>query len=379
MSESENPNPIRLVVCELLCYAVEYIKCTTRDALTKTIDQFYDLDEIIGAKRILYSRYIKKLGEFPPRKTSPNRSEKSAHLEDIMTSLLALDQEEIELKFAAVDIRRLPKWDPNEFDAIGMLEKILTLERRLNNLEMTTSENKVQLLEAKDKVDSLSKRIDNKTIMTNDQNNSNKPESYAMITEKRCQTPTGSAYIPKTEARSDADSKTPNAAPSPLAAIGTGHPTIQQIPNNKHISSVPARLQIPVADSDDGATDVSEGYEFSRYERKRKVRQQKRRNFIAGAATNTRLLGAPPPSRDFFVYRVVKSANEGDIGTHLASFEIQARSVVKLSHEDSTYSSYKVSVSQDDADKIMDPDKWPNGIRIRRFRKFTTNVTDGEA
>ena len=114
---------------------------------------------LIEAKTMLYKQYGETLGEFPQRKTSPNRSEKAAHTEDILCALLKLDEDGIDCKFAAVKIKRLPRWDPNELDAVSFMEKMNILERRLNSLEINVSENKADLIYTNDKMETLTAKV----------------------------------------------------------------------------------------------------------------------------------------------------------------------------------------------------------------------------
>ena len=50
-------NSNRIMVSELLRYASEYMKSTTKEALGKTIYRFYDLEEIFAAKTLLYDHF----------------------------------------------------------------------------------------------------------------------------------------------------------------------------------------------------------------------------------------------------------------------------------------------------------------------------------
>ena len=59
----------------------------------------------------------------------------------------------------------------------------------------------------------------------------------------------------------------------------------------------------------DADTNVSEGYELSREDRRRRTRQRRQQNLIAGTAASTLLRGAPPLTPDFFQYGVDKSTS----------------------------------------------------------------------
>ena len=50
--------------------------------------------------------------------------------------------------------------------------------------------------------------------------------------------------------------------------------------------------------------------------------------------------------------------------------DIEVRDVVLKSANDAKFNSFKLSVSVDDADKVMDPILWGRGVRVTRWRKF---------
>ena len=114
MGTGENPNPEdqghykSVVISELLCYVYSNIQKCTGDQITKATDRFYYQDEVVNAKIILYEVYFNELGEYPKCKTSGNRSENLAHVEDIVDSIILLDANEKVLNLAAVDLNRLP-------------------------------------------------------------------------------------------------------------------------------------------------------------------------------------------------------------------------------------------------------------------------------
>ena len=90
MGDQNNPGNEVLLVNELLCYVTNNMKRSTSEQVVKAIYRFYDIEEIITAKTILYQKYS-ELGEFLVRKTSINRTKLEAHSTDIVDSLIDLD------------------------------------------------------------------------------------------------------------------------------------------------------------------------------------------------------------------------------------------------------------------------------------------------
>ncbi len=48
--------------------------------------------------------------------------------------------------------------------------------------------------------------------------------------------------------------------------------------------------------------------------------------------------------------------------------EVTVRELIIKSHDESKYNSFILSVSTSDAAKVNDPDFWPTGIYVRRWR-----------
>ena len=92
------------------------------------------------------------------RKEKHLGSEQSAHVEDIINSLLELDSKEKCVKFAAVTLNRLHRWNPNETDHFAAAEKLVALEARMDNIEFTASENKASIIRNKDEINVLNSK-----------------------------------------------------------------------------------------------------------------------------------------------------------------------------------------------------------------------------
>jgi hypothetical protein len=108
------------------------------------------------------------------------------------------------------------------------------------------------------------------------------------------------------------------------------------------------------------------GFEKQYAERKRDSRRQ--RLVVRGAASSNKLKGAPPPSRDFFIYRVAKETSAENIIDFLNDSEVQFNDVHQLSKPDSMYKSFKLSVPISQMERVLEKSLWPAGIMVRRFR-----------
>ena len=71
----------------------------------------------------------------------------------------------------------------------------------------------------------------------------------------------------------------------------------------------------------------------------------------------------------FFVSRVIKQADIDAMREHLMSKGVICRDIKMTSHEDSTFNSFRLSISYSDVSKIKEPDFWPKGIWIRKWHE----------
>ena len=129
-SGANRPMPERgVVINELLCYATQYMSTCTRQQLQKCVYRFYTIDEVIGAKKILHNSYSPLIGDFAQRKTSANRSELLAHVEDVLSALYTLDQNNVTFRYVAYDLKRIPVGDPSENDYLAVAEKMVHVRK----------------------------------------------------------------------------------------------------------------------------------------------------------------------------------------------------------------------------------------------------------
>ena len=91
------------------------------------------------------------------------------------------------------------------------------------------------------------------------------------------------------------------------------------------------------------------------------------RKRVHGTVSGGRIQGAPPPIRSLFVSRVMRSTSDDakSLRVNIIDFE-------RVSHDDSKYKSYKVTVSISDYMYLFDSELWPEGIYIGRYNQPRT-------
>ena len=132
---------------ELLCFTQNYMQSCAPDNIKRIVQCFYSAEQIREAKQTLWNCKIgKNLKKFQNRKSTPNRSETEANLNDIMEALSDLDRQNIEcVKFIAIDLTQIPKHTPEEMNQYAILERIAALERKYEDLQGNCSRNYIMV------------------------------------------------------------------------------------------------------------------------------------------------------------------------------------------------------------------------------------------
>ena len=148
------------VVCELLCFAQHFLNCSAPNNVKNITVNFYTDDEIIAAKRVLWSENNKPfLAKYADRRNTNLRTGAEANIDDIFTALSALDKlEDVDKKtqYAAHNLSRLPSENPEDLNKVSMLQRLNALERRFKSLENNISENYIEFNGVQQRVESLS-------------------------------------------------------------------------------------------------------------------------------------------------------------------------------------------------------------------------------
>ena len=93
-------------------------------------------------------------------------------------------------------------------------------------------------------------------------------------------------------------------------------------------------------------------------------RHRKPRDIRRGSGSVHGLQGAPPPISRVFVYRVQHGSVQS-MNSFLQSNNIDVIENEKVSHDDATYSSFKVTLSIFDRNKVLRYRFWPRGIQCK--------------
>lgn len=173
------------------------------------------------------------------------------------------------------------------------------------------------------------------------------------------------------EAMEKTSQRTPSANPKHYSkvvasAAASDDTTVKQAPSDNRSNAV--SRQSPTHESspdNDGFT--TQG----------RRRRQKKPPIRGNAPSLGSLKGAPEPSRDIFVYRLLPEIDESMVGKHMLDSNVQVRDIKQMSKEESRFKSFQITVTRPDLPKVLKPNFWPEGVCVRRFFAPREKRNDG--
>ena len=130
-----------IIINNLLAYVNTYRKRSTTVKLINACLKFFLEEDIISAKVALYNDYNAALGTAPRRMGSYLKHKSEFNLEDILDAFAALDRKGITVICASSNVNDLPKFNPEELDLRSILERITTIENKLEDHASRLDEN----------------------------------------------------------------------------------------------------------------------------------------------------------------------------------------------------------------------------------------------
>ena len=138
----------KLVQNELLSYVFTYIDCSSPDMLIDTVEKFYSEDEIRLAKDLLWSEYEGVLPSKASRRRGSVRSAVKATVQDIVlegAQKIRNSGDMHNVVFCAVDIKKLPKFNPEEMNLQSMVNRLATLEFQMREAQSDIGSNTARI------------------------------------------------------------------------------------------------------------------------------------------------------------------------------------------------------------------------------------------
>jgi hypothetical protein len=313
------------VIQPVLMYIAMSMMTSTCESIKKAVLGFFTLPQIVEAKNCLWSLGdTEVLGSKTSRRDSNIRSEAEAHVVDILNGLYKLDKADkmplFSIDYISMSKNCIPLSKPMELNDIMVCERLNSLEGKFkmmqNNFDTLILENQ-KIRQSIDKHPSYASILANSTMET----------------------------IPK---RSNEGPKVHNSP----AGVSSTNEGIEKCSN---------------------VSDKNTDFVVPSYHKKKSARVKP---VIGKSQKNELLKGAPEPSRDLFIFRTDKSTTEESLKEFVRSIGYEVRNIVVLSHKDSVFKSFKLTVPLSQVNEILNPDLWPEGVGIRHFRKHREKKND---
>ena len=416
---------------ELLTYATFYMHNSAINNIKTIISNFYPLEEIITAKKMLWALCSDSLEQYIERKSTDKRSSVEASINDIFEALSKLDILGKVPTFVAKNIDKLPSRQPEELNMICIINRLVKLEQQqIENIELLQSheekihnirtsnnndlDDKIKYIEGKIKstdekiLDFLQVQelkignikdgsMESLNTSINDDNNCNDREENNVIKQLANKSEAkDNAQINKTvaESISDEDDVFENFLDSCK-------------PNGKQSMSISDYITTTISNNNNDNEAVSVVFDttrnlYSNAAKKPKINQyqdredirpplrpiiveQERRNrskyceededgFIRRIKKSPNkkneedgIIGAPT-LRTVWISKVVQG-NESNVKKYLNNRNIRVNNVKKTSHIDSQFKSFKIDILNTDIKLVMSNRFWPEGVNCKIWRE----------
>ena len=356
----------KVLIQPVIAYIVFSMQSGSLENIRNATLGFFTETDINMAKDDLWVHCgTKIIGEKKKRKETAVRSVKEANVTDIINACVQLDKSDCvpHIVISAKSLNCIPRSHLEELNNITLVDRLNRLEGRMLNMQTTldgiVAENIV-----------LKEHIANSTTyaskLSSTKSHQDKPSALSMKVGDP-------SLSQQTDVKQIKDCQQPDVRPK----IRTFHASsAQNIPEGISISHL---NQCPTVLSTDNACssaqtkhseDITDEFRLPTKHLKQMRRRERRQVIIGKGNTAARLKGAPEPGRDLFVFRLDSETTNGDIKAYLQSHNISVLKIDQISHENSKYKSFKVTVLVSSLNDLLKEEAWPTGVGVRRFRNI---------
>ena len=334
------------IIDGVLCYISSARNSLGEQTIVAACQSFYSGEEILQAKE----KFYKFVGDKPPNRRGNSKT--LSDLTDIIALFRKLDDSDFAFpRFFCDSYRGMPPASGFELIAdhiIGLVSQIEELKTTVKSLESQISEN--NLKEIKEELRDIKLELKIRSQTTEQSSTS----------------------------RRSFNSKTGNSAgPDSVKRKPSKVPAVKNIPtegdsSSSNITAGSAaqtkgddvqELQKETASTDADKDDMQSSYTW-------KLVNGKKRNkgSIIGSRQVSANLKGIQSTRDLFVGRCESSVTVADIKTYVESeFDIKVLNCEVISREAAEAKAFKVQVKEHEREKMLNPDKWPQNIVVRKF------------
>ena len=354
----------------LLSYVVFSLQNCTIDSIRKSVIDFFSQDAVIHSKNRLWNACdTSVIGEKMVRTDSSVRTQKEAHIDDILKAFQKLDKcnKTPHIALDALSLSEIPKFSPEELNSLSMVDRQNRFDTRLNNLQEALDFVIAENLILKETFEEIKRSI--------------KP-SYAQIFAREIPQTAGQmiSHAGTPDISKQGNPKSSGAQPTEKQAVKQplGHKTADRRESTQAIPFLSYKeLKDTVQDGDGCSTTSSDPFELPKQQRQCIQRRERRNNIVKRMAQHVRVKGAGEPSRNLFIYRVNPDTQTDDLKAFISD---NGFSVVKLeciSNPAAKYKSCKLEVPSHQFKDLFNEELWPTGIYVRKFFNPSRNKAAG--
>lgn len=355
---------------ELLCYAIQYAESSSPDRLIGVLCSSFSVNEIKEARDLLWKSFASHLDKNPRRSGRKGTGTMNAETEaeDIVKfGVVPLANKKVfdrsSVQFCAVDLHKIPKYNPEETNVHSMITNISELQGKIRTMEKIVNQNTCRIEELH-----CSSR--------------SHPAASAM---SHAPSSTSSAFPPLvTQSISSWKNSTfPSVSEAPTVVPAKSTPYLPQHPelmvytkpHNRSQNLTPTRPTNGYGSSDGQASNRNDKWQQVRRQRKNAIQEKaKLVNTIVGKRNATSLTGAVT-TKTIFISNVDRNWSDGDITNEMKSHKVDPVLVKCVSHKEAHTKSFKVVIREDDQGTVICPEFWPERVRCREWIQVTSNST----
>ena len=382
-----------MIINEVLSFFSFYLDRFSHEQIKKTALNFYTVDEIYEAKKVLWDNFQDSIpSSFQDRKSTEKRPAIDANIVDILKALRDLDAADVTFVFLSQNLNRIPSFDPEELNLTYMLERVRNLEEKVKNHEEILTNQRIDILKTQDRVEQIDRRNEcesNKSVKVDSTINHSplivQEELESVSPPRPCQIENGNPLSLETRNVSTERKRCYSLNDLSKVTVNEVHtdPIVTKVSNEYSDNFV-----VINSSEADSSTKVSNNYTSEDYSAVRsriftttrgnsRYSRNKRSNHFPGnkgdsgggsfgAQKRERLQGAQQSMRDIFVFKV-ESGSEKEIVDYCKQKGLFIGGCNKISHPAARYKSFRLSVLAGQTGIALDEKFWPRGIRVKKF------------
>ena len=347
---------------DLLYYAEFKRKISPVNDVVTICDAFYDPDDILEAKKLLFSVIGERDGlRFVPRRGKSGENPSKMNLEDIIHAMNKCDNDGVALPvFVSVNYAKIPQNNDGNASLNQVLYMIVEMQAQINSLEKKLSTS----------AGSSSNEITSPTSAA--------PEVAA--TDLRSAAPVFTpAAAPSADTRTFAavavdptlTASSSSAAAADTNAIAAASEGItREALSDALLTALPSGKKAASGLPPVGGRKVAKQLEGSA-ENRIKRNHDRNRNVVIGKKPSSGLMSfvGVPLTVECYVGRVGLSGSCDDVTNHIKTQNVDVVSIEENATQHQLFKSFKVVIKKGDFDTLNQRDAWPEGIHFRRFRR----------